>query len=221
MTLKKKSRKQAQSKSKPSLKKKERHSESQKPQPQGDSSQPLTTGFATDVQEIRKEDQEQQDQPKRGPGRPPKSSYLPSQKELDEAKGKRLVERMLGRGASMPADGMAKAYGDHWKIEPEDKELLGEVTDLWVRNRLNIEILGDRIFDIAFFGTMLMIYLPRLIVHIKIMGAEKKRKQENADAMPGEQGHGKELPFSVSDSPKPKTRYRGPEEGTSGTGPNG
>jgi len=223
MALKKKLKKKDPSISKPSQKKKKKPSESPTPIPPTVSSESSTDGFAAEVQEIRAEDVKEEAEQKRGPGRPRKVHADPSQEEKDAVRAKEILERFFGRVASAPAESLAAAYGDHWKVDADDKDLLGQATDLWVRNRLNIEMMGPGLFDIMFFGTLLMIYLPRVVMHIKIKSGEKKRKAEtpDADAMPWLEGDGQELPLSISDSAKPKTRYSRPKEGTQSPGTDG
>ena len=183
----------------------------------------MTDGFAVDVQQIRAEDVKQDEEQKRGVGRPRKVHADPTQEEKDAVRAKEILERFFGRVASAPAESMAAAYGKHWEVDPDDKDLLGQATDLWVRNRLNIEMMGPGLFDVMFFGTLLMVYLPKIVTHIKIKSGEKRKKAEStdADAMPGFEGYGQELSMSVSDTAKPKTRYSRPKEGTPSPGKDG
>ena len=131
---------------------------------------------------------------KRGKGRPRKEPTVEEVEAWDQARCKQMMDTMLGDATTAPAEMGETFLGEHWKIPPERKQALGQAADMWIRNRLKMNLKGGYAFDILLLGLLLLTYAKPIIFEIQFARIKRAKRVDNN---PGHEVDGKNDPGSA------------------------
>lgn len=115
------------------------------------------------------------------------------------------MDEMLGDATTAPAEIGEAFLGKHWKIPEERKQALGQAADMWMRNRLNMDLKGGYAFDILLIGLLLLTYAKPLIFEIQYarMKRSARANDNSRDEVDGKNSPGAAptVPPSEKDNP--------------------
>jgi len=126
-------------------------------------------------------------------------------------------QRLCASMVSMPAKALADkgGKGSHWNMDPKEIEALEAVSADYMTYRVQAKIDGPRIFDWTFFGTLVMVYVPRILFSFKLW-TEQRKAAKNADVHPGNRGDGQVVQSPAAIAPPPAGGDSGPQAGAPG-----
>ncbi len=116
---------------------------------------------------------------KRGRGRPRKQPSVEEVQAWDEQRCKSMMDTMLGDVTTAPAEMGESFLGEHWKIPPERKQALGQAADMWIRNRLKMNLKGGYAFDVLLVGLLLLTYAKPIIFEIQYARMKRAKRADN------------------------------------------